>query len=72
MSYPPPDSALKQMEERRRMMRQRDDERNAAAIQGQLAENDERQRKFIERGERASGHSVHDDPGPHGDYNEGD
>lgn len=24
------------------------------------------------RGEAATGHSVHDDPGPHGDYGEGD
>jgi hypothetical protein len=62
MSYPPDRDAA----------RQRDDERNAAAIRGQLAEDDERQRKFIERGERATGHSIHDDPGPDGDYYEGD
>ena len=48
-------------------LRRQDKERNAERIQQQIAEREDRRR---ERGERMTGHSVHDDPGPYGDYNE--
>jgi hypothetical protein len=47
--------------------RKEDRERNAVIIQQQIAEREDRHR---ERGERMTGHSIHDDPGPYGDYNE--
>jgi len=31
-----------------------------------------RQNALVERGQRATGHGPHDDPGPHGDYGERD